>query len=250
MELKDWVNHFRSIYKGSVDKYINGDNSIFFNTDPLNPIDIQMKKKLIEILKYPYTEKEKESNKQALILVKNLLPQKLAADEWESVKKEFNAIPNNISKFYEKHCEDTEVILKSSIKEMSGVSDQTLEKIYQLAVELNADGDFEDAKKVFYFLRMFAVYCVNIWIGEIVCMKNLRDFHEAIDLSSFAITIFPESTSLHLHLADCLIQTGSPFQASREIDEAKRLSKNEGSNDIFESTFTYLESQLPKEGEV
>ncbi|MFY2645896.1 tetratricopeptide repeat protein [Achromobacter insuavis] len=92
---------------------------------------------------------------------------------------------------------------------------EQLEVVYALAYAHVAQEQYAQALPVFAFLAQYGPARKHYLVGLGVCLQMLGRHEEAISIYSLVLTLYPDSLTIALRVAECQL-------AARQTDEAQR----------------------------
>ncbi|MCP5306225.1 MAG: SycD/LcrH family type III secretion system chaperone [Chromatiaceae bacterium] len=92
-----------------------------------------------------------------------------------------------------------------TLGEINGISETSLDALYNLAYSAYRAGRFSDALKVFRFLVTFDHLEKRYWMGFAACRQMTKEYRGAIDAYAVASTLDLHDPAPLLHTAECLL---------------------------------------------
>ncbi len=108
-------------------------------------------------------------------------------------------------------------------KDVQGISDETMERIYALAYSAFSAGRIDDARTLFQFLCANDYLSGRYWLGLGACEYAEEDYASAVQAYAMACLTSPGDPRPRLRSADCLLALGQPSSAITALREAVEL---------------------------
>lgn len=111
----------------------------------------------------------------------------------------------------------------ATIKDIHGVSDETLNGIYQVAYDFYCQGKLQDAESLFRFLCIYDFYNPEYAMGLAAVHQLKKDYAKAIDFYALAYSHSREDYRPMLYAGQCniMLKRGSQAKQCFEIVIAK-----------------------------
>ncbi len=246
MDFDDWEKHFSRILDKEVEEYLDENSSELFVETPLKSKQQQKEQTKDELMKAFRLEDSENRIERALILIRDLLPKYVSADEWDVISTEFiqsdEALVAHFEAMEEKKSEQEDAHF--SIAEMCGISEKTLNSCYKLGETLYKEKQYSDARALFAFLTAISPEVPEFWICSILCCNQMKQYPEAIELCKLGQQLFPENIAMYIHGANNCIANGDTTEAEIALDHAKKIIGNSPeSKKAWGETYQYLKSR-------
>jgi tetratricopeptide (TPR) repeat protein len=245
MDLSEWEEHFGSLLEDEVDTYLDENADELFQDDPMKPKGVQKKQTKEELMRMFRLEDATESIDRALCIVRDMLPQRVSKDVWESCLNEFLTCDESLCEFFEKDA-DGEISHDDyiPIHQMLGLSTETLRHCYELGQWCYAEKDFDDGRCLFGFLTSVAPYMPEFWVSLGMSYNQMGQYQEAIDTYKTAQELFVGDPSMHIHCANNYIAIGDNTCANIQLDEVNKIfDEHPEHKSDWEKTYDYIRSR-------
>lgn len=159
-------------------------------------------------------------------LIFELLPKKLAKEQFAKIEEEFKNASSHFTDFFQSPEDKSN---RFSLQEAFGFSDDTVISIYELAQELTDAKQYKNASALFVFLEMLAPHVPNFWIGHAFCLQELSQHQEAIAVLTAAQILDPTNLSTYLYKIESYSELKENDKRKQEIDELNtQISRLDG----------------------
>ncbi len=117
-------------------------------------------------------------------------------------------------------------IKQTSIKDMVGMSDESIESLYSHAYLLYNTGRYKDAIQVFRLLTLLNALESKYIMGLAACFHMMKEFRTAASSYALVSVIDPENPVPYYHASDCYIQMGDKLSAATMLDLAIKRAQD------------------------
>lgn len=107
-----------------------------------------------------------------------------------------------------------------SIKDVLGVSDDSVEGIYSQAYLLYNSGRYKDATEVFRLLIMLNSTEPKYLMGLAACLHMMKEYQNAAASYNLVATIDPNNPIPFFHASDCYFQVGDKLTGAAMLEMA------------------------------
>ncbi len=200
------------LIESQVEGLIQEDSYYQMFATPLKPASAfknAHKKQLLEFFKLTELRSQLEN---APDLILTLMPKYLSKPEFDKIKLELDNSGDHFLRFIESMKEETEKPIL--FQEMFGLSDDTLLKVYELAVNLVKQEYYDDANTLFVFLATLAPHVPSYWIAQGACLQALGRHEEAVSVFSAAKFLNPSDPAPSAYSIES-------YQILKDQDKAK-----------------------------
>jgi tetratricopeptide (TPR) repeat protein len=136
----------------------------------------------------------------------------------------------------------------ASLQETLGITDESLNSIYQLSKFLYEHQHYEEASGAFYLLSLLCPSCPTYWLGLGQTEYFLANYQEALLCFSFATHVHPEDPLYHILSARChkALRNDAAALASLGIAElnTKKTPEHAGIRKQIESLRNELQRRI------
>ncbi len=189
--------------------------------------------------------------KQGFEVIFQDLSHTLSPDSWEKLSEEWlNAIVkalnlNTLLEANEKASNDPNDYSK---QKLLGISDETLENFYNVALKNFNNKDFIKAKAAFSVVLWLSPLRFNPWMGLGLATQALEETGIALNAFAFATLTDPCSVLPHLHSAECYLKKNEKSDAIDTLTLAFDTLKKYPCDDqqIIEEHLRRLKQQCSK----
>lgn len=112
------------------------------------------------------------------------------------------------------------------VKDVIGVSDESVEGIYGQAYLLYNTGKYKDAAEIFRLLIMLNSTEAKYTMGLAACFHLMKEYEGAASAYALVSIIDPENPIPHFHSSDCFIQLGDKASAVMSLELAVKKAKD------------------------
>lgn len=213
------------LIESQVETLIQDDSYYQLLSTPLKSASIVKKehrKQLVEFFKLKELRNQLEV---APNIILNLLPDLVSKEEFVKIKGELDGSGEHFIHFIEsmnKESSEKPILFQ----EMFGLSDDTLLRIYDLAVDLIKKENYEDANTLLVFLTTLAPHVTSYWIAEGACLQALDRHQEAIAVFSAAKFLSPSDPAPSFYSIESFLILDDKDKAKLELDEVKEIVKS------------------------
>lgn len=245
MNLKEWKQKFDQSIEETINSYLKEKGDELVTPNPLKSKEQQLEEHRQNLMLLIHSPAADEQFRQALIIIRDQMPQTISKEEWDVIHNEFINCESHLLQVFEADAKtgNTEGGFVP-IYQLCGFSVSTLSKIYAFGQSLYQKGAFSDSKLVMLCLMRLAPNVVEFWIAAAMCDKQLKNYQAAIEIYKMAQTAFPENASLYLYCADNYLHQNDKMNAQAQIDTAKSmLDQNPGEWAQWQDFYDYLTSR-------
>jgi len=107
-----------------------------------------------------------------------------------------------------------------TIQQIGGVSDATLEKMYQAAKKLYEEGRFQESADAFCFLTLLNSQKFAFWLGYANSQYQLQNFDAALEGYAFVTKLNPDDYVSHLFSSECYRALGDDINRKNALELA------------------------------
>lgn len=113
-----------------------------------------------------------------------------------------------------------------SYQELFSISNETVEKFYEIGLNLFEHEKYQDAADVFFLLNTLDGRRYNVWIAQGLAEKNLESWESAVEAFSRAHVFNKEAPGPLLHSAECYLALGRKSDAKECIENVLEVVKD------------------------
>lgn len=95
-----------------------------------------------------------------------------------------------------------------TLKDLRGISDESMEAIYAVAYHLYAAGNFKRALSLFEFLCFYDHFERKYWMALGACRQMLKQYKAAIGCYAYAAMLDVDDPQPHFNAGDCYMALG------------------------------------------
>jgi tetratricopeptide (TPR) repeat protein len=232
LELDVFINKIEEVVRENKEDIIES-SGLSYDQNPLIPEE-QKKALLDEKFESFIEQKElKERHKRSIDTIRERLPSRITADEWEAVRSEMRESPkwymSKVNEIMEQEEHDPDEVL--TLQEMCKISDATLEHFYLLALDLMKEGSHEEAYAINEMLTHYNALDVRYWTSLGASLLELGKGTEALQIFKFLISTNEEDPVLWLNFAECAIEEGDKLEGQDALEKARKLTESTESFD-------------------
>lgn len=114
----------------------------------------------------------------------------------------------------------------TSIKDVLGFKDESIEGVYGQAYLLYNTGRYRDASEIFRLLIMLNSTESKYLMGLAACYHMLKEYTSAASTYNLVSLVDPENPVPYFHASDCYIQLGDKVTAAIMLEMAIKRAKN------------------------
>lgn len=199
---------------GFVDAYLESDDFYAAMATPLKPAEQcknEHRKQIHDTLSLD--DFSKQLNRSVEIIM-DRLPRQVTVNEWERIVDEFSHLEQNYQK--NSAVEPIEGSIVTN-QQLMGISDATLDAIYQLGRTLIDEKAFTDGIAIFHALCFFDPTPPDYWLGLGYCLYHMNDYEEALAIFDMAKTLNPESAAANVYIAFCHLRLSQLDQLQSDL---------------------------------
>lgn len=248
MDLSQWEEHFGKLLEDEVNDYLDEHAGELFHQDPMRSPEMQKQQTKEELMRFIRLDDAAGLLDRALSLIRDMLPQRISKEEWETCLNEFLNCDESLCEFFERDA-NGEISEEDfiPIHQMLGISEATLQHCYELGQWLFSQKDFDDARSIFGFLTTVAPYMPEFWISLGMCYNQMKCYQEAINTYKAAQDLFKDDPALYIHCANNYLANNDKTNASIELDAVKKIfDSSPECKAEWEKTYDYLCSRSEK----
>ena len=108
-----------------------------------------------------------------------------------------------------------------SLQEIIGYSDEVMQKLYELALEVFHKGRFREAADGFLFLTTLNPYVYAYWMGLGMSQQSLEEYEQAMLAYECATSADSTAPQPHYYLAACHLLMGEKAEGRLHLIAAK-----------------------------
>lgn len=202
-----------------------------------------------EAAKQKYKEQYKEkiemrdvgkSLSQALFLIMNEGRKYLDLDAFTRTIDEFESAFDRLMKL------EFDAIKDQSIKELSGISDETVSTIEKMAIQKHKEKDLTSSGRLFFLLTILDPDNFSIWIRLGIVHQENKNYLDALKSYGRAFNLNSTNIPNHIFMAECYMEIKDRFNALQECELLKSLISTQDIDTKWKECFEILEKAINK----
>ena len=196
-----------------------------------------------QILKEEYKEKLEMRNvgkslSQGLFLIMSEGRKYLNLDDFTRTIDEFEMAFDRLMKM------ESDAIKDQSVKQLAGISDETIGSIERMAIQKHKEKDLISSERLFFLLTILDPDNFAIWLRLGIVHQENKNYIDALKSYGRALNLNTTNIPNHLFMAECYMEIKDKFNALQECDRLRSLI---GSQDIdikWKECFENLEKAI------
>lgn len=215
------VLFIEDIVKQEVETFIPDESYYKMFATPLKPPSAfrnAHRDKLVDFFKF---EELQEQLEEAPKIVLNLMPSFIPVDDFTKIKNELNKSINQFILIAISMEESSEKPL--ILQKLFGISDDSLVRIYELAIDLVKKNNHKDANCLFVFLTTMTPYVPSFWIAQGACLQALDRHEDAVEMFKTAKLLKPVDPLALVYLIESYKKLKFEDEAKAELEALKAL---------------------------
>ncbi len=137
------------------------------------------------------------------------------------------------------------------VKDIAGLSEDSIEYLYQCAFALHLAGSYKEALNAFATLVSLSHHDARLWKGLGSCFEQLKEYRNAAFAYYLAIGLQPDEIECRYRTAKILIQLGQPENAENLLQEAVNMTGKDSHGlkyrELSKSLLSDIQAGNPKE---
>jgi type III secretion system low calcium response chaperone LcrH/SycD len=119
---------------------------------------------------------------------------------------------------------NTNAQIPTTVKDMLGISEESIESLYSQAYLLYNTGRYRDAIQVFRLLTMLNPMESKYTMGLAASLHMLKEYKGSAAMYTLVSILDPENPIPHYHASDCYIQMGDKLSSLAMLEMAIKKS--------------------------
>lgn len=117
-----------------------------------------------------------------------------------------------------------------TIQEVYGLPWPFMDRAFAFGKQLFADKQYEEAKKVFLFLRFLQPSVFEYWFGEALSCQSQGNFQEAAGLFGVCLSLQPKNPLIYYQIGCCCYQAGEVAACLKSLEACLQYADDENIN--------------------
>lgn len=222
------------------DSFLENDDFYQAMATPLKPAKQwknEHRSQILETLKLSDFSKNMD---KAVEIIMDRLPKIISKEEWERIVGEFS----HIEQSFQQNSVSQEEGVDITNQQLMGISDETLNSIYTVGSALVDEKAFNDASPIFQALCFFDPWVGEYWLGLGICLFNLNEYYQALEILSMAQILQPDKAAAFVYSAFCNFKMNQFEQLSEDIKKIEEIfSQSVDEKMQWEEMFEFLKSK-------
>jgi tetratricopeptide (TPR) repeat protein len=141
---------------------------------------------------------------------------------------------------------DPQVITETSIKELTAISDETINNVEIMAIQKHKENENTSSGHLFLLLTILDPNNFSYWIRMGIIHQESKNFTEALKFYGRAVDLNSTNIPNHLFMAECYLETKDTINAQQEYELLKTLIDLQDIDVKWKEHFMLLESMILK----
>lgn len=177
--------------------------------------------------------------------IKSELPSLISAEAYQNIEHTIRQCGDIFTQFIKNLKSNKSQTQPTLLYQQCALSTENLQDIYKLVVHFVETENFEGAKAISTLLITLDPYVPEFWNALGVCLQNLKEYENAIDVFDIAKILNPNNPGPYIYAAECYLSIENQVKAAEEIEAAQPLLK-EIPNGPWLNSLSYVNESLKK----
>lgn len=223
MAYSNTVSTIDDLMKPEIEAFIPDESQYQIFATPLKPPSAFRKAHQDNLAEFFKFEELQEHLEEAPKIVLKLMPNYRSQEDFAKIK---NEIDKSIHQFILISLSMSETSEKPIfLKDLFGITDDSLMWIYELGVELVKKNNYSDGYILFVFLTTLAPYVEGFWISQGISLQALNRHEDAIETFKNAKILKPNDPIPSAYLIESYLNLMQKNEAEIELNSLKNLVK-------------------------